>query len=79
MKWREADPYWAVSECGFYTVAKTFDGDGAVYCPFYRHGGVSSSTSGKAADPLGRRKSFKGAAALCVAHAEKASQPQIAA
>jgi len=51
MRWREkqADECWIISECGFYAVSKTLDGDAgrAVYSAWYRYGAQPSSASGK--------------------------------
>lgn len=79
MKWRpkQAEECWVISECGFYAVCKTLDGDTdrAVYSAFYRHGAQPSSASGKPPLLLACKPEARQATRACSAH-QRSSQPQ---
>lgn len=68
MNWRQVDEYYAVSDCGFYTVTKQLEGPEPLYHAWYRYGAQPSSVTNKASTWLGRKSDSTAAARLCGAH-----------
>jgi hypothetical protein len=78
VKWRTVDQYYAVSDCGFYTVSKSCGIHGEpIYTAWYRIGARPSSTSFKKDQPfpapthLGLTNMFRSAADLCGYHQQQ--------
>jgi hypothetical protein len=80
VKWLPpGDREWMQSECGFYVLCKTLDGDTGrtVYSGWYRPGAQPSSVSGMAPSLLACKSNSAAAARACSAHQRAQAQPQI--